>query len=58
MFLFIPGVLEDMIAGQVASFNVSRTWLVSAIVLMAIPSLMTVLSVVLTVKGSVSRMPV
>ncbi len=50
--LFIPGVLEDAIAGEVGGFRVTQGWLVAAMALMTIPSLMIPLSVLLTAKAS------
>ncbi len=51
--LFIPGMLNEAMDGTVGTFEVSQSWLVSAVVLMAVPSLMIVLSVVL--KATVSK---
>lgn len=50
--LSIPGVLEDAIAGEVGGFRVTQGWLVAAMALMTIPSLMIPLSVLLTAKAS------
>ena len=49
MFLYIyvdiigfykPGVIEDILIGRVSEFDISQTWAVAALVLLAIPSLM------------------
>lgn len=50
---FKPGVLTDAIAGKVWTFQVSQGFLLSVIVMMAIPSLMVFLSVGL--KASLNR---
>lgn len=43
--LYLPGTVEDILAGVVWEFQISQTWAVSALVLMAIPILMIVASV-------------
>jgi hypothetical protein len=50
--LFLPGVLEDAIAGEVGGFQVTQTWLVAAMALMTIPSLMIPMSLFLKAKAS------
>lgn len=50
--LFLPGVLEDAAAGTVGGFQVTQAWLVVAMALMAIPSLMIPLSLLLRAKAS------
>jgi hypothetical protein len=57
MFLFIyvdyfalyePGSIEDIMAGVVWQFDITQAWALSAMVLMAIPTLMIFLSLALT----------
>ena len=48
-----PGHLEDAIVGKVASFDITQGWLLGVTAMMAIPSLMVFLSVVL--KPRVNR---
>jgi hypothetical protein len=50
--LFIPGVLEEMMMGKMGPLAVTQGSLVSAMVLMTIPSLMIVLSLVLKAKAN------
>ncbi len=45
--LYLPGVVEDILAGIVWEFQISQTWAVGALVLMAIPILMILASVIL-----------
>ena len=51
--LFIPGVIESAIGGEVGVFQISQVWLLMAMILMVIPSLMIFLS--LTLKAQVNR---
>jgi hypothetical protein len=51
--LYMPGVIDDIRGGVVSAFQVSQTWAVGALVLMAIPLLMIVLS--LTLPARVNR---
>ena len=51
--LFIPGVVNDVISGRVSSFEINQVWLLSAMTLMIIPSLMIILS--LTLKARANR---
>jgi hypothetical protein len=37
---FKPGVIEDILVGRVWEFDISQSWAVAALVLLAIPSLM------------------
>ena len=59
MFLFVyvdifgkyeKGHIENAIAGKVAGFQITQAWLLSVIILMAIPSLMVFLSIALKAK--------
>jgi hypothetical protein len=50
--LFIPGVLEEMMAGKMGPLPVTQGSLSSAMVLMAIPSLMIFLSLALKAKAN------
>ncbi len=61
MFLFIyvdyfslyePGVIESIIAGVVWKFDITQTWALSAMIMMAIPILMIFLSLVLAAKAN------
>ncbi len=52
--LYMPGALEDMLAGRVFEFDVSQTFLTAALVSVSIPALMIFLSVSLPAK--ISRM--
>lgn len=51
--LFEPGIIETILAGESAGFQITQTWLLTAMVLMMIPSLMIFLSVAL--KATVNR---
>lgn len=57
MFLYVyvdifgfykPGTIENILAGKVFTFDITPTWALSALVLMTIPSLMIVLSLILS----------
>lgn len=48
--LFIPGVLENAITGTVGGFQVTQVWLLTAMILMLVPSLMIFLSLILPTK--------
>ena len=50
--LFSPGAVEEMIAGNMGPFPVTQIALLSATVLMIIPSLMIFLSIVLKPKAN------
>lgn len=50
--LFLPGVIQNAINGIVATFQVTQTWLLAALALMAVPSLMIFLSVALPARVS------
>ncbi|WP_435742550.1 DUF6326 family protein [Microbacterium sp. PMB16] len=61
MFLYIyvdilafykPGVVDDILAGIVWRFDISQTWAITALSLLAIPILMVVLSVALPARVS------
>ncbi len=48
--LYMPGSLEDMLAGKVFVFDITQAFLVTALVSMTIPALMIFLSVALPAK--------
>lgn len=57
MFLYVyvdifafykPGTIDDILVGRVWEFDISQTWALGALILMAIPGLMVFLSLVLT----------
>ena len=59
MFLFIyvdifgnfkPGVLEDIMSGEVAGMQINHVWLLGATIMMSIPALMVFLSMALKPK--------
>jgi Family of unknown function (DUF6326) len=52
--LYMPGALEDMLAGRVFEFDISQGFLIAALVSVSIPALMIFLSVGLPAK--ISRM--
>lgn len=50
--LYMPGSLEDMLAGKVFTFDVSQTFLMVALVSVTIPAVMIFLSVVMPARVS------
>ncbi|MFB0533557.1 MAG: DUF6326 family protein [Anaerolineae bacterium] len=50
--LFEPEVIENIMAGEIAGFEITQAWLLSAIALMTIPSLMIFLSLALKAKAN------
>lgn len=50
--LFLPGVVPDILEGRVFEFDISQTWALIALALMAIPISMIVLSTVLPAQGN------
>jgi len=50
--LYMPGSLKDILAGKVFIFDISQTFLIIALVLVAIPVLMIFLSVALPAKAN------
>lgn len=50
--LYMPGALEDMLAGRVFEFDISKGFLIAALVSVSIPALMIFLSVSLRAKIS------
>jgi hypothetical protein len=50
--LFMPGVLEDMLAGRMGPFPTTQGSLLSAMALMTIPSLMIFMSLLLKAKAN------
>ena len=51
-YMYIPGELEHMMAGKMGPFPTSQFQLLSAMILMTIPSLMVFLSLVLKAKAN------
>ncbi len=49
---FTPGVIEDILAGKVFEFDLSQTFSTTALTLVAIPSLMVVLSMTLPARAN------
>jgi hypothetical protein len=52
LFIYFPGTVEDILAGVVFEFQISQTWATGALVLMAIPILMIVLSTTLPPRAT------
>lgn len=61
MFLYIyvdilafykPGVVDDILAGVVWEFDITQTWAITALTLLAIPILMVVLSMTLPARAN------
>ena len=61
MFLYVyvdifafykPGVVEDILAGVVWEFDITPTWAITALSLLAVPSLMVVLSMALPARAN------
>ena len=50
--LYMPGTLEDMLAGKVFTFAISQAFLIAALISVSIPALMIFLSVGLPAKIS------
>jgi hypothetical protein len=50
--LYLPGVVEDILVGVVWELDITQTWAVGALTLMAIPILMVVLSVTLPARAN------
>lgn len=50
--LYMPGVIDDIRAGIVWELQISQTWAVGALTLMAIPILMVVLSITLPARAN------
>ena len=50
--LFKPGVIENVIAGEVAGLQITQVFLLAAMTLMTIPSLMIFLSLTLKAKAN------
>jgi hypothetical protein len=49
---FTPGVIEDILAGRVFEFDVSQTFSITALTLMAVPIFMIALSMTLPARAS------
>lgn len=52
LHLYMPSVLQDMLAGRVFEFNVSQTFLIAALVSVSFPAIMIFLTLVLPAKVS------
>ena len=50
--LYKPGLIEEIIAGEVAGMQITQVWLLGVVILMAIPSVMVFLSVTLKAKAN------
>jgi hypothetical protein len=50
--LYKPGVIDDILAGIVWEFDISQAWAVSALTLMAVPTLMVTLSMALPARAN------
>ncbi len=48
--LYTPGAIDDILAGVVWQFDITQAWALSAMVLMAIPTLMIFFSLALTAR--------
>ena len=49
---FTPGVIEDILAGRVFEFDITQTFATTALILMAIPILMVLLSMTLPARAN------
>ena len=61
MFLFVyvdimgtykPGLIEEIITGEVAGFQITQGWLLGVVIMMSFPALMVFLSLVLKPKAN------
>jgi hypothetical protein len=52
LHLYKPGVIDDILAGVVWEFDISQTFVISALMLMAIPILMILLSTTLPARAN------
>ena len=52
LHLYKPGVIDDILAGIVFKFDISQTFVISALMLMAIPILMVMLSTTLPARAN------
>lgn len=50
--LYMPGVIDDILAGIVWEFDINQAWATGALTLMAIPILMIVLSMMLPARAN------
>ncbi len=50
--LYVPGVVDDILAGVVFEFDISQTFVVTALTLVAIPILMILLSTMLPARAN------
>ncbi len=49
---FRPGLIENILVGKVWVFDITQTWMLSAVMLMTIPALMVFLSLALPAKAN------
>ena len=52
LHLYKPGLIDDILAGVVLEFDISQTFVISALMLMAIPILMILLSTTLPARAN------
>lgn len=50
--LYMPGSLQDMLAGKVFTFDISQTFLIISLISVSIPAIMISLSVILPAKSN------
>jgi hypothetical protein len=50
--LYKPGLIEEIIAGEVAGMQITQVWLLGLVILMVSPSIMVFLSLTLKVKAN------
>ena len=50
--LYKPGLIEEIIAGEVAGMQITQVWLLGVVILMVSPSIMVFLSLTLKVKAN------
>jgi len=48
--LFEPDIIENIMAGEITGFQIDQVWLLSAMILMMVPSVMIFLSLILKAK--------
>ncbi|HXH79730.1 DUF6326 family protein [Nocardioides sp.] len=52
LHLYIPGAVDDILAGVVFEFDISQTFVVSSLVIVGIPALMILLSMALPARAN------
>jgi hypothetical protein len=50
--LYKPGIIDDILAGKVFTFDITQTWAVTALSLLAVPIFMVVLSMTLPARAN------